>query len=108
MNMDLFLSISGVIIIILIGVVGFFLRILHTDLRTTVRDLNKLDAQVSLIKQDADSKIEKLTALTQLEMRQLTKNIEDLTSNVEKTNENIQEISHVMHKMLEKIIVDKN
>jgi uncharacterized protein YsxB (DUF464 family) len=60
-------------------IIGYFLRIVHNDVRKSVEDTGKLKGKIELVEQENRLKYQQILETTQLEIRNLTKNIGDLT-----------------------------
>lgn len=60
-------------------IIGYFLKIVHNDVRKTVEDTGKLKGKIELVEQENRLKYQQILETTQLEIRNLTKNIGDLT-----------------------------
>jgi uncharacterized protein YsxB (DUF464 family) len=60
-------------------IIGYFLRIVHNDVRKAVEDTGKLKGKIELVEQENRLKYQQILETTQLEIRNLTKNIGDLT-----------------------------
>jgi hypothetical protein len=80
---------------LLLAVVGYFLRGLHTDLKKNTQAINslttemvtemgKMKGRMELIEKDATLKHEAHVEKTQLQIQQLTENVDKLTNIVEK------------------------
>jgi hypothetical protein len=61
-----------------IAIIGYFLKIVHNDVRKAVEDNGKLKGKVELVEQESRLKYQQILETTQLEIRNLTKNISDL------------------------------
>lgn len=93
---------------ILIATIGYFLRILHSDSRQTIKEVSEMQGQLKLIKQEADSKIDKLASVTQFQIQKLTDGIFSLTQNVSQTNKSVNEMSILIMKVFDEIVGGKD
>lgn len=62
----------------MIGVIAYFLRTLHSDIKKNVQEIASLKTEVTVIKSESNSKIENLTSTTEIQIQNLTKAVEDL------------------------------
>jgi uncharacterized protein YsxB (DUF464 family) len=65
-----------------LGVIGYFLRIVHTDVRKVVEEQGKLKGKIELVEQESRLKYQAIQEQTQIELKNLAKNIGDLTDTV--------------------------
>jgi hypothetical protein len=65
-----------------LAVIGYFLRMVHTDVRKTVEDMGKLKGKVELVEQEARLKYQAIQEQTQLELKMLAKNVSELSTAV--------------------------
>jgi hypothetical protein len=65
-----------------LAVIGYFLRMVHTDVRKTVEDMGKLKGKVELVEQEARLKYQAIQEQTQLELKMLARNVSDLSTAV--------------------------
>lgn len=65
-----------------LAVVGYFLRMVHADVRKAVEDMGKLKGKVELVEQEARLKYQAIQEQTQLEIKMLAKNVSDLSNAV--------------------------
>lgn len=66
------------------AIIGYFLRMVHVDVRKVVEDQGKLKGKIELVEQEARLKYQAIQEQTQLEIRNLAKNVGDLTETVRK------------------------
>jgi len=78
----LLLGIAGAIIMILFGIIGYFLKIVHADAKKAVEDCGKNKGKIELLNQKIESDVTRIEELTQLELRTLTKNVGELSDSV--------------------------
>lgn len=62
----------------MIGVIAYFLRTLHADIKKNVQEIASLKTEVTVIKSESNSKIDNLTSTTEIQIQNLTKAVEDL------------------------------
>lgn len=77
------LSIAGFVITLLLGVIGFFLARVVSDVKSNTTDIGKNKGTIELVKQKQESDIERVEMKTQLELQQLTKEVGSLTESVQ-------------------------
>lgn len=65
-----------------VGIIGYFLKMVHNDVRKAVEDTGKLKGKIELVEQESRLKYQQILETTQLEIRNLTKNISDLAEAV--------------------------
>lgn len=77
-------SVAIVLFIIstIIAIIGYFLRMVHSDVRKVVEDQGSLRGKVELVEQEARLKYQAIQEQTQLEIKNLAKNVNDLTDTV--------------------------
>ena len=69
-------------LVVVTGVLGYFLRMIHTDVRTNTESLGKLKGKIELVEQEARLKYQAIQEQTQLEIKNLAKNVSELSSAV--------------------------
>jgi hypothetical protein len=67
-----------------IAIVGYFLRIIHNDVRKNTEELGKLKGKIELVEQESRLKFETIQVQTQLEIKNLAKNVSELSDAVKK------------------------
>lgn len=77
------LGIAGAVILILFGIIGYFLKIVHNDAKQAVIDAGKNKGSIELIKLQLDSDVKRIEQTTQLELRNLASNVNKLSISVE-------------------------
>lgn len=65
-----------------LAVVGYFLRMVHADVRKAVEDMGKLKGKIELVEQEARLKYQAIQEQTQLEIKMLAKNVSELSTAV--------------------------
>jgi len=63
-------------------IIGYFLKIVHNDVRKNTEDLGKLKGKVELVEQETRLKYQAIQEQTQLEIKMLAKNVSDLSNAV--------------------------
>lgn len=77
------LGIAGAVILLLFGVVGYFLKIVHNDAKQAVVEAGKNKGNIELIKLQLDSDVKRIEQTTQLELRNLASTVGKLSDSVE-------------------------
>jgi hypothetical protein len=65
-----------------IGIIGYFLKIIHNDVRRNTEELGKLKGKIELVEQESRLKFETIQVQTQLEIKNLAKNVSELSDAV--------------------------
>jgi len=76
---------SDIVIFILgtaITVIGYFLKIVHSDVRKNTEEQGKLKGKIELVEQESRLKYQAIQEQTQLEIKNLAKNVRDLADTV--------------------------
>ena len=81
--LNIVLTIAGVMIITLIGTIGYFLRILHYDTKRAIEDVGKNKGRIELVEQQLNNDVKRLEQTTQLELRNLAETVGKLSKSVE-------------------------
>ena len=63
-------------------IIGYFLRIIHNDVRKNTEELGKLKGKIELVEQESRLKFETIQMQTQLEIKNLAKNVCELSDAV--------------------------
>ncbi len=64
------------------GVIGYFLRMIHADVRKNTEDLGKLKGKIELVEQESRLKYQAIQEQTQLEIKNLGRNVAELSDAV--------------------------
>lgn len=64
------------------GVIGYFLRMIHADVRTNTESLGKLKGKIELVEQESRLKYQAIQEQTQLEIKNLAKSVGELSDAV--------------------------
>ena len=76
--LTIILFIAGTVI----AIFGYFLKIIHADVRKNTEELGKLKGKIELVQQETQIKYQALQELTQLEIKNLAKNVGELSDAV--------------------------
>jgi hypothetical protein len=63
-------------------IIGYFLKIIHSDVRKNTEELGKLKGKIELVEQENRLKYQAIQEQTQLEIKMLAKNVSDLSNAV--------------------------
>jgi len=69
-------------LIAITGVLGYFLRMIHTDVRSNTESLGKLKGKIELVEQESRLKYQAIQEQTQLEIKNLAKSVAELSDAV--------------------------
>lgn len=69
-------------LIVVTGVIGYFLRMIHTDVRKNTEDLGKLKGKIELVEQESRLKYQAIQEQTQLEIKSLARSVSELSDAV--------------------------
>ena len=64
------------------GVLGYFLRMIHTDVRNNTESLGKLNGKIELVEQESRLKYQAIQEQTQLEIKSLARSVSELSDAV--------------------------
>jgi hypothetical protein len=64
------------------GVLGYFLRMIHTDVRNNTESLGKLKGKIELVEQESRLKYQAIQEQTQLEIKSLARSVSELSDAV--------------------------
>jgi hypothetical protein len=64
------------------GVLGYFLRMMHTDVRNNTESLGKLKGKIELVEQESRLKYQAIQEQTQLEIKSLARSVSELSDAV--------------------------
>jgi len=81
--LNFLLGLSGTIILLLFGVLGYFLKIVHTDAKKAVEEMGKNKGRIELVEQQLNSDVKRIEQTTQLELRNLAATVSKLSNSVE-------------------------
>ncbi len=77
------LGLAGAFILLLFAIIGFFLKIVHSDIKKAVEEVGKNKGRIELVEQQLTSDVKRIEQNTQLELRNLADQVGKLTSNVQ-------------------------
>lgn len=83
MTLETLLEIAGALIILLIGTLGYFLKIVHADVKTAIVESGKNKGRIELVEQQLHSDVKRIEQTTQLELRNLAQTVGKLSVSVE-------------------------
>jgi hypothetical protein len=63
-------------------IIGYFLKIVHNDVRKNTEEIGKQKGKIELVEQEARLKYQAIQEQTQLEIKNLAKNVSELSSAV--------------------------
>jgi uncharacterized protein YsxB (DUF464 family) len=63
-------------------IIGYFLKVIHSDVRKNTEEQGKLKGKIELVEQEARLKYQAIQEQTQLEIKNLAKNVGDLANTV--------------------------
>ena len=69
-------------LVVVTGVLGYFLRMIHTDVRTNTESLGKLKGKIELVEQESRLKYQAIQEQTQLEIKSLARSVSELSDAV--------------------------
>jgi hypothetical protein len=75
---DIIMFVLGTVTLI----IGYFLRIVHNDVRKNTEEQGKLKGKIELVQQESRMKYEAIQEQTQLEIKNLARNVNDLADAV--------------------------
>lgn len=61
------------------AIFGYFLKMIHSDVRKNTEEQGKLKGKIELVQQENQIKYQALQELTQLEIKNLAKNVSELS-----------------------------
>jgi uncharacterized protein YsxB (DUF464 family) len=63
-------------------IIGYFLKIIHTDVRKNTEEQGKLKGKIELVEQEARLKYQAIQEQTQLEIKNLARHVSELSDAV--------------------------
>jgi hypothetical protein len=63
-------------------IIGYFLKIVHNDVRKNTEEIGKQKGKIELVEQESRLKYQAIQEQTQLEIKNLAKNVSELSSAV--------------------------
>ena len=64
------------------AIFGYFLKMIHSDVRKNTEELGKLKGKIELVQQETQIKYQALQEITQLEIKNLAKHVGELSDAV--------------------------
>jgi len=77
-------SLIGGLIVVLFSILGYFLKVLHGDIKFAVSESGKNKGRIELVEQQLTSDVKRIEQTTQLELRNLAENVNKLSISVER------------------------
>tara|TARA_R110000868_G_C10507148_1_gene731766 strand:- start:204 stop:476 length:273 start_codon:yes stop_codon:yes gene_type:complete len=77
-TLTIIIFISGAIF----AIFGYFLKMIHADVRKNTEEIGKAKGKIELVQQETQIKYQALQELTQLEIKNLAKNVGELSEAV--------------------------
>jgi hypothetical protein len=65
-----------------VGIIGYFLKMIHTDVRNNTENLGRLKGKIELVEQESRLKYQAIQEQTQLEIKNLAKSVGELSDAV--------------------------
>lgn len=67
---------------LIFAIFGYFLKMIHSDVRKNTEEQGKLKGKIELVQQENQLKYQAIQELTQLEIKNLAKNVSELSDAV--------------------------
>ncbi len=67
---------------LIFAIFGYFLKMIHSDVRKNTEEQGKLKGKIELVQQENQIKYQALQELTQLEIKNLARNVSELSEAV--------------------------
>lgn len=78
------ISVAGSAFTLLLVIMGYFLKMVHNDIRSNIAETGKLKGRLELVEQKATNDIKHLQEVSQIEIKNMAENISELSKNVNK------------------------
>lgn len=65
-----------------VAIIGYFLKLVHSDVRRTTEDMGKLKGKIELVDQENRLKYQNIQEITQHELKNMAQKIGDLSDTV--------------------------
>ena len=75
---DIWMLILGSVV----AIIGYFLKMVHTDVRNNTESLGKLKGKIELVEQESRLKYQAMQEQTQLEIKNLARSVAELSDAV--------------------------
>jgi hypothetical protein len=69
-------------LVVITGVIGYFIRIIHMDVRNAIESIGKLKGKIELVEQESRLKYQAIQEQTQLEIKNLARTVGELSDAV--------------------------
>jgi len=69
-------------LVVVTGVIGYFIRIIHMDVRNAIESIGKLKGKIELVEQESRLKYQAIQEQTQLEIKNLARTVGELSDAV--------------------------
>ena len=69
-------------LVVAVGIIGYFLKMIHSDVRNNTESLGKLKGKIELVEQESRLKYQAIQEQTQLEIKNLAKSVGELSDAV--------------------------
>lgn len=66
----------------IVAIIGYFLKMVHNDVRTNTESLGKLKGKIELVEQESRLKYQAIQEQTQLEIKNLARSVHELSEAV--------------------------
>lgn len=66
----------------IVAIIGYFLKMVHTDVRNNTESLGKLKGKIELVEQESRLKYQAIQEQTQLEIKNLARSVAELSDAV--------------------------
>lgn len=66
----------------IVAIIGYFLKMVHNDVRTNTESLGKLKGKIELVEQESRLKYQAIQEQTQLEIKNLARSVAELSDAV--------------------------
>jgi hypothetical protein len=77
------IGLAGSLILLLIGVISYFLRTVHADVKKALIEVGKNKGNIELVQLQLNSDVKRIEQTTQLELRNLASTVNKLSLSVE-------------------------
>lgn len=78
----LVVGISGTLITILLGIIGFFLSRLISDVKSVIEETGKNKGRIELVEQQQQNDVKRIEQMTQFELKVMSEKVGELASSV--------------------------
>jgi HAMP domain-containing protein len=78
----LVVGISGTLITILLGIIGFFLSRLISDVKSVIEETGKNKGRIELVEQQQQNDVKRIEQMTQFELKVMSEKVGELASSI--------------------------